>query len=110
MEPEFVVQDAVQPFARQDKSLIKENSIDYVNTSGIVGHHLTKEAFTNMAKNISKVSKKGGFAAIDEGPSLNNEVIIPIMKKLGWKFIRPVRILPWKKSGQLLFRLPLSNG
>src|SRR5690606_864302 len=88
--PEFVVQDAMQPFHHSDQSPIANDVMDYVNTSGIVGHHLTEEDFRTMARNASFVTKPGGYAAIDEGPVLGEEKIVPIMLGMGWTYLRPV--------------------
>jgi len=103
-KPSFIVQDATMPFRDSDNTPIAPNSVDYFNSSGIVGHHFSPEAFATMAKNATEAIKSGGHAAIDEGPGLGEDVIVPEMIRQGWTFLRPVRLLPWKKQGQLLFR------
>lgn len=101
----FVAQDACKPFVDADGKPLIADSIDYFNASGIVGHHLTSGAFSQLAKNAALVVKSGGYAAIDEGPALGESEIIPIMKRYGFVLQRKVRILPRFKRGQLLFRM-----
>ncbi len=101
---DFQVQTAGAPLVGKDGETLKDGTIDYINTSGVVGHHFNREHFAGFIKDVSPLVKADSFAAIDEGPGLGEEEIIPEMEKQGWSYVGPIRLLPWIKAGQLMFR------
>jgi len=101
---EFVVGSVVEPLHDASGVRIKDNSVDYVNSSGIVGHHLDKDNFVRLATELQRIIKPQCWAVLDSGPHLKRDVIQPIMEQHGFSLRAKVRGVPLDPRPQLIFQ------
>jgi len=104
MATEFSVGSATETFRQADGTAVKDGSVDYVNSSGIVGHYLDVPALKTMGREVHRVLKPGGHVALDNGPNLVAKDIIPAMESLGFTFVKRVVLFYGDFRGQLVFR------
>ncbi len=101
---EFVVGSVLEPFHDASGTLLADHTVDYVNSSGIVGHHLSAEGFTSLAAELRRVVKPHGFVALDSGPHLKEAVIRRTMERFGFVLRTKVRSVPLDPRPQLVFQ------
>lgn len=100
---EFVVGSVVESFRDASDTRLADHSVDYVNSSGIVGHHLNKDSFLCLAKELQRVVKPNAFVALDSGPHLKAKDIRPIMEQFGFILCAKIRSVPLDPRPQLVF-------
>lgn len=103
IQAEFVEQSVTTPFHSM-AGLIPKGSIDYVNSSGVIGHHLDLPQFQQLAQELARVLRAGGIAALDIGPTLSIKKMKTVMQDVGFHFQKRVRCVKFYPVGQLLFR------
>ena len=107
---EFVVGSVIEPFRDATGTLLMDHSVDYVNSSGIVGHHLSADGFAALASELQRVVKPHGFVALDSGPYLKEGIIRPTMEKFGFFLRSRVRSVPLDPRPQLVFQKEHRSG
>jgi SAM-dependent methyltransferase len=80
------------------------HSIDLVNASGVVGHHLNQEMCQNLGKELKRVLCPGGIAALDVGRTLRAADLCRVMEPQGFERIRTARSSIFDQTGQVVFR------
>ncbi len=100
----FVVGSIVETFIDEDGTPIDADSIDVVNASGIVGHHLDPPDAESTAEEIHRVLKPRGIASLDVGPKLSAKRLTALMDYLGFDRLRRTRSHPFDRTGQVVFR------
>ncbi len=104
VSPEFSVGSATETFRQADGTAVASGTVDYVNSSGIVGHYLDVPQLKTMAAEVHRVLKVGGYVALDNGPHLVAKDIVPAMKAQGFTLVKQVVLFPGDARGQLVFR------
>ncbi len=79
-------------------------SVDVINASGIVGHHLKAETIWPLLAEIKRVLKPGGVAMLDVGPTLRGRVLRRIMAAAGFAFLGHYRCWFGDLTGEMVFR------
>jgi SAM-dependent methyltransferase len=103
---DFVCQGVTEPFRESSGVLVADGSVDVVNASGVVGHHLDVQTIPPLVKEVKRVLRTGGLAMLDVGPSLGDRELTGIMQSAG----RPVRRMGrWRSwafdpTGQVVFQ------
>jgi SAM-dependent methyltransferase len=82
---EFVQQSITKTLHFSDGSVIPDNSVDFVNSSGIVGHHLDSNGIRALAMELYRIVKATGIVALDPGPVLGSDDIISAMRENGFE-------------------------
>ncbi len=100
----FVVSSIVETFRDEDGAAFADESVDLVNASGIVGHHLDPPDAESAADEIARVLKPRGLAALDVGPKLSAKQLATLMKDRGFERVRRTRSNPFDRTGQVVFR------
>ena len=103
-EVHFVVGSIVETFRDEGGTPIDASSIDVVNASGIVGHHLDPPDAESAAEEIRRVLKPRGIASLDVGPKLSAKRLTVLMDHLGFARLRRTRSNPFDRTGQVVFR------
>src|SRR5690348_3337587 len=67
---EFVCQGVTEPLRQPDGTLVPEQSLDLVNASGVVGHHLDTKTVAPLVAELRRMLAPGGLAMLDAGPTL----------------------------------------
>ncbi len=79
-------------------------SLDLAAASGVVGHHLEREAALALAGELRRAIAPRGLAVLDAGPRLRLRSLRDIMDASGFELIRVVRYGPLNPRAQLAFR------
>lgn len=100
----FVTQGVTEPLRQPDGTPVPERSVDLVNASGVVGHHLDAETVKPLVAELVRVLKPGAVAMLDVGPTLRDAQLSRILKAAG--FVRIARKRSWwlDPTGQVVFR------
>lgn len=101
---EFVCQGVTEPFRRADGRLIADDSVDLVNASGVIGHHLDADLVRPLVVELQRVLGQGGIAMLDVGPSLPAAALIQIMNAAGFEVLGRYRSWFLDPTGELVFR------
>ena len=103
----FHAQSALETFHDANGNPVESESIDLVNSSGVVGHHFRPDMTLMMLHEVSRVLKPGGYALIDSGPwGTTRGRVKEIGSALGWEFLRSNRSHILDPLFQVLFRKP----
>jgi SAM-dependent methyltransferase len=105
---EFVCQPLTAPFHRPDGSLVADCSIDLVNASGVVGHHLDAERVRPLIVELQRVLATEGIAMLDAGPALTAPALTAIMALASFELLGRYRSWFLDPTGELVFRRVLS--
>jgi SAM-dependent methyltransferase len=100
----FVVGSIVESFRDEVGVRVEAESVDLVNASGIIGHHLDPPDAESAAEEIRRVLKPRGLASLDVGPRLSAGRLSQLMAPLGFERLRRTRSNPFDRTGQVVFR------
>ena len=95
---EFTCQGVTEPFPEASVS------IDLINASGVVGHHLRPETFGPLLAEIDRLLKPDGTAMLDVGPTLRGKALRRMMAQAGFAFLGHYRCWFADLTGQMVFR------
>jgi SAM-dependent methyltransferase len=101
---QFVCQAMTAPFRRPDGSLLPDHSVDLVNASGVVGHHLDRDLVRPLIAELQRVLGNDGVAMLDVGPALPGPMLTSIMASAGFKVLGHYRSWFLDPTGELVFR------
>ncbi|MBA3311937.1 MAG: class I SAM-dependent methyltransferase [Planctomycetota bacterium] len=100
----FVVGSVVETFFDDEGAAVADETVDVVNASGIVGHHLDPPDAESAADEIFRVLRNRGIAALDVGPKLSARQLTTLMSDRGFERVRRTRSNPFDRTGQVVFR------
>lgn len=100
----FVVGSVLETFRDERGESIADRSVDLVNASGILGHHLDPVDAGRMLDEIARVLKPDGIAALDVGPKLSAAALTSLMAGRGFDRLRRTRSNPLDRTGQVVFK------
>src|SRR5262249_30957380 len=84
-----------------------QQSVDVVNASGIVGHHLREDTVAPLIVELRRILSRGGLAMLDVGPTLRLRPLIRLMTGSGFHYIGRFRSCIFDLTGQAVFRKSL---
>ncbi len=99
----FVVGSVCGPLTDADGRRLEDGAVDLVNSSGVVGHHLTGDDLTACLDEVGRVLHRAGVAALDPGPCVSMERLTAEMTARGFNLLRRTRSNPFDRCGQLVF-------
>ncbi len=102
----FVCQGVTEPFRRPDGSLFPERSVDLVNASGVVGHHLDADTVRPLVAELRRVLAPDAVAALDVGPTLGDAALTGLMAEAGFRRLGRWRSWWLDPTGEVVFRAP----
>jgi SAM-dependent methyltransferase len=102
----FVCQGVTEPLRRPDRGLVPERTVDLVNASGVVGHHLDRHSARPLLAELSRVLAPGGLAVLDVGPTLRAAPLTRLMREAGFRRLGHWRSWWLDPTGQVVFRAP----
>ncbi|HWY86121.1 MAG TPA: methyltransferase domain-containing protein [Gemmataceae bacterium] len=103
---DFVCQGATQTLRERTGGIIPEYSVDLVNASGVVGHHLNAATVSPLIAEIRRISGRGGMVMLDVGPSLGGPELRRLMSAANFEFLGHYRSGWWDPTGEMVFRGP----
>src|SRR5262249_17552001 len=87
-----------------DGTPVADGSVDLVNASGVVGHHLNPETVRPLVAELPRVLAPGGVAMLDVGPTLGALALTGSMKGAGFRRLGRWRSWFGDPSGEVVFR------
>jgi len=100
----FVCQGVTEPFVQSGGEMVPDHSVDLVNASGVVGHHLHADSVLPLVQELCRVLAPEGIAMLDVGPSLPAKDLPPIMTAAGFRPLKHVRSWFLDPTGEIVFR------
>jgi SAM-dependent methyltransferase len=96
--PRFVNQSIAETWSREER--IADGSVDLVNSSGVVGHHLQADDVAAVLAEAKRVLKRGGYLGLDSGPRFSARRLAKLLTDAGFvepTFIRSTALDPRPK-------------
>jgi SAM-dependent methyltransferase len=100
---EFRCQPVTEPFRQADARLVPAASVDLVNASGIVGHHLNVVTLDPLVSELRRVLMPNGVAMLDVGPTLPRRTLIPLMQEAAFRYRGHCKSWWLDPTGQAVF-------
>lgn len=101
---EFCCQGITEALRDPAGKVFQEQSVNLVNASGVVGHHLTKESTADLAKELKRILCSGGLAMLDVGPTMRDAELTEIMATYGFGRLGRFRSWFFDPTGEVVFR------
>src|SRR5205085_586189 len=102
---DFVCQGVTETLRRADGAALPAGSVDLVNSSGVVGHHLNVETVQPLVAELCRGLRPGGTAMLDVGPTLRPRALRAIMEQAGFVLCGRYRSWFGDPTGEMVFRL-----
>jgi SAM-dependent methyltransferase len=100
---DFVAQGVTETLRCADGAQFADASVDVVNASGVVGHHLTEAAIAPLVREMQRLLKPSGIALLDVGPTLNAAALTRVMTAAGFERRGHYRSWLFDPTGQVVF-------
>jgi SAM-dependent methyltransferase len=100
----FYCQGMTESLRANDGVLIADHSVDLVNASGVVGHHLTPQTVGPLVKELCRVVRPGGVALLDVGPTLGDEELTNVFTVAGFRRLGRSRSWALDPTGEVVFQ------
>ncbi|MBI2807624.1 MAG: class I SAM-dependent methyltransferase [Planctomycetes bacterium] len=101
---DFVCQGVTEPFRQFGGDLVPGASVDLINASGVIGHHLEPETFAPVLAEIARVLTPDGVAMLDVGPTLAAPVLKSLMAAAHFLCLGHYRSWFADPTGEVVFR------
>ncbi len=109
-EVDFVCQSVTATLCQADGTPLPDQSVDVVNASGVVGHHLNVTSVEPLVSELRRVVKPGGIAMLDAGPTLPSSKLQAIMEGAGFAPLGHYYSWFGDPTGEMVFRrIPVSR-
>lgn len=100
---DFVCQGITQTLRQTDGRPVPDGSVDLVNASGIVGHHLTPATFVALRAELVRLLGPDGVALLDIGPTLRGVALRPLLTEAGFHYLGHYKSWFWDPTGAMAF-------
>lgn len=101
---DFRVQGVTERFLDAQGQEIAAGSVDLVNASGVVGHHLNGVTVQPLIEEMRRVLRAEGVAALDVGPALKEGELRRVMREAGFMAMGKYKSWFGDPTGQVVFR------
>jgi SAM-dependent methyltransferase len=101
---DFVCQAVTETFRQANGDVVPPRSVDLVNASGVVGHHLDAGTIEPLITELRRVLAPGGVAMLDAGPTLSARPLRAILTAAGFTFLGHYRSCFGDRTGEMVFR------
>jgi SAM-dependent methyltransferase len=101
---DFVGQGVTEPLRDARGDLIPATSVDVINASGVVGHHLNRETIKPLLAEIQRVGKNDAAVLLDVGPTLRGRHLRRVMIDAGFACLGHYRSWLGDLTGEMVFR------
>ena len=81
-----------------------EGTVDLINASGVIGHHLTPTTIAPLVAEMQRVLTPTGVAMLDVGPTMPGDQLRSIMADAGFTFAGHYRSWFGDRTGEMVFR------
>ena len=101
---DFICQGVTETIREPGGFPVAAGSVDLVNASGVIGHHLTATTVQPLIIEIKRLLRPGGLALLDVGPSLGGRLLTPLMQDAGFRRLGRWRSWLLDPTGQIVFQ------
>ncbi len=101
---DFVCQGVTETLHEAARGAVASGSVDVVNASGVVGHHLNENTILPLIEEIRRVLAPTGVAMLDVGPTLPRLVLAQLMTAAGFQTAGHYRSWWGDPTGEAVFR------
>jgi SAM-dependent methyltransferase len=102
----FSVQSVLETFRGPDGESLPDASVDLVTSCGAVGCHFDREATARLAREVCRVLRPGGLAAIDSGAAgTPKRDLIAIFESAGFRLSHARKSVFLDPYTQVVFRI-----
>ncbi len=101
---DFCCQGVTEPLHDANGVLVADASVDVVNASGVVGHHLNSTSVLPLIGELKRVLRPGAVALLDVGPTLSDADLSAVMRRHGFRRIDYRRSCFLDQTGQVIFQ------
>ncbi|MBY0358528.1 MAG: methyltransferase domain-containing protein [Candidatus Obscuribacterales bacterium] len=82
---------------------LRSQSVDLVNASGVIGHHMTPDTMAPVICELKRVLAPEGIVMLDVGPTMSPEQLVDLMSAVGYRFLEHCCSSWFDPYGQLVF-------
>src|SRR5262245_2233219 len=107
---DFRVQGVTEPFLDPAGESVGERSVDVVNASGVVGHHLNAQTIGPLIDELKRVVDEEGIAMLDVGPTLGRKELTGVMEAAGFAALGHYRSWWGDPTGEVVFARQRRSG
>jgi SAM-dependent methyltransferase len=100
----FLCQGVTETWRSPDGLPLADGSVDLVNASGVVGHHLRPDTVGPLIAELDRVLKSDGVAMLDVGPTLNDRTLSALMAQAGFRREGHYRSCLVDLTGEVVYR------
>jgi SAM-dependent methyltransferase len=100
---DFVCQGVTEPLRAADGVLLPDRSVDIVNASGVVGHHLDADSIRPLVSELRRALVADGLAMLDVGPTMRAAALTALMAESGFQFEGHYRSWWGDPTGEIVF-------
>jgi SAM-dependent methyltransferase len=104
VEVKFVCQGVTEALRDGTGNVLAERSIDLVNASGVVGHHLDRETVQPLIDEVRRIILPEGLVLLDAGPTLGAKELQALMGRTGFGTLGRYYSCVFDVNGQLAFK------
>jgi SAM-dependent methyltransferase len=101
---EFCCQGVTETLREPGGAPVANSSVDVVNASGVVGHHLDRDSVGPLVAELNRVLAPDGVAMLDVGPTLGEADLTAVMRAAGFRAVGRRRSWALDPTGQVVFR------
>jgi SAM-dependent methyltransferase len=101
---DFVCQGVTERLRLPGGAPVPAGSVDLVNASGVVGHHLDKHSIRPLQRELRRVLTDEGVAMLDVGPTLPGDVLRRLLAAAGFEYRGHFKSWLGDRTGEMVFR------
>jgi SAM-dependent methyltransferase len=101
---DFVCQDLTEPLREKDGGKVAGQSVDVVNSSGVLGHHFNIKTIDPVVRELCRVLRPGGIAMLDIGPTLPERDLTTSLTTMDFRKLGHWRSWRFDPTGQVVYR------
>ena len=101
---DFRCQGVTELLREADGPPVAEGSVDVVNASGVVGHHLDRQTVGPLVAELQRVLRPEGIAMLDVGPRMREPELTGLLTKVGFRMLGHWRSCWLDPNGQVVYR------
>jgi SAM-dependent methyltransferase len=94
----FVCQAVTEAFPEAN------SSVNLINASGVIGHHLKPETITPLIAELQRVLTPTGVAMLDVGPTMPKQALQRLMTEANFAYLGHYRSWFGDRTGEMVFR------
>ncbi len=99
----FCCQGVTEVLREPDGNPVADRSVDVVNASGVVGHHLDTVSVRPLVAELKRVLRPGAVALLDVGPTLSDAALSAVLTAEGFVRLGYRRSCWLDQTGQVIY-------